>query len=447
VLVQTSKAIVVVAICSALTLGAAWGQAQPQAQASQQKGQKNWKDRAEYDLYEAVRKEADAKKALELLNTWKEKYPNSDYKDQRQLFYLSTYQRLGDAKRMMETAKEILAEDPNDFQALYAITLLTPAPGNTTPEALALGEKSARGFLARVPEFLGPDKRPASTPEAQWAEQRSGYESLGHRALGWIALQRKDYQQAETELEQVLKLNPRDAEASAWLGTAIIAGKQVDKQSDALFFIARAACYTGPGALDEGRRKSMDVYLNKAYATFHGKDPAGLQELCEKAKASAFPPADFKILSEAELAARKEELLTKENPQLAFWLKLKAALLEPTGEQYFESGMKDALVPPEGQPPLKGILISHEPAKNPKTLVLGLSNANTPEVTLKLETPLVGKADPGTALEFRGEAKSFTKEPFMVIFNAEKANISGWPAPPPPVKKAVPKKGVVKKKK
>jgi len=447
VLVQILKAIGVVAICSALGLGAAWGQAPPQAQASQQKGQKAMKDRAEYDLYEAIRKEADPKKTLELLNTWKEKYPNSDYKDQRQLFYLSTYQRLGDAKRMMETAKEILAEDPNEFQALYAVTLLTPAPGNTTPDALELGEKAARGFLTRVPEFLGPDKKPAGTPDAQWNEQRSGYESLGHRALGWIALQRKNYQDAETELDQVLKLNPRDAEASAWLGTAIIAGKKAEKQSEALYFIARAACYSGPGSLDEARRKSMDTYLNKAYATFHGKDPAGLQELCEKAKASAFPPVDFKILSEAEIAAHKDELLTKENPQLAFWLKLKGALQEATGEQYFESGMKDALVPPEGQPPLKGILISHEPAKNPKTLVLGLSSASTPEVTLKLETALIGKADPGTALEFRGEAKSFTKEPFMVIFNAEKAHISGWPAPPPPVKKAVPKKSVVKKKK
>jgi len=443
VLVQISKAIVVVAISSALGLGAVWGQAQ---QPAQQKGQKNWKDRAEYDLYMAITKEADAKKALELLSTWKEKYPASDYADQRLLFYLSTYQKLGDAKRMMETAKEILAESPNDFQALYAITLLTPAPGNTTPDALGLGEKAARGFLTRVPEFFGPDKKPAGTPDAQWNEQRSGFESLGHRALGWIALQRKSFQDAETELEQVLKLNPKDAEASAWLGTAIIAGKKAEKQSEALFFIARAACYTGPGSLDEARRKSMDAYLSKAYATFHGKDPAGLQDLCEKAKANAFPPADFKILSEAEIAARQEEQLTKENPQLAFWLKLKGALQEATGEQYFESGMKDALVPPEGQPRLKGILISHEPAKNPKTLVLGLSNATTPEVTLKLEAPMIGRADPGTALEFRGEAKSFTKEPFMVIFNAEKANISGWPPPPPPVKKAVPKKGVAKKK-
>jgi hypothetical protein len=47
VLVQILKAIGVVAICSALGLGAAWGQAQPQAQASQQKGQKAMKDRAE----------------------------------------------------------------------------------------------------------------------------------------------------------------------------------------------------------------------------------------------------------------------------------------------------------------------------------------------------------------------------------------------------------------
>ena len=43
-----------------------------------QPAQKNWKDRAEYDLYNAIVKEQDASKRLALLNSWKEKYPTSD---------------------------------------------------------------------------------------------------------------------------------------------------------------------------------------------------------------------------------------------------------------------------------------------------------------------------------------------------------------------------------
>jgi hypothetical protein len=96
----------------------------------------------------------------------------------------------------------------------------------------------------------------------------------------------------------------------------------------------------------------------------------------------------------------------------------------------------------------KGYLISMKPAANPKELVIGITDATTPEVTLKLDTPLKGKADPGQEIAFSGIASAFTKEPFNLTFDVEKANLEGWPAQaaPAPVKKAAPKKGTTKKK-
>src|SRR4051794_3681325 len=57
--------------------------------------QKNWKDRAEYDLYEAITKETAPSKRLELLNSWKEKYPLSDFADARQQLFMSTFSQVG----------------------------------------------------------------------------------------------------------------------------------------------------------------------------------------------------------------------------------------------------------------------------------------------------------------------------------------------------------------
>jgi hypothetical protein len=104
--------------------------------------------------------------------------------------------------------------------------------------------------------------------------------------------------------------------------------------------------------------------------------------------------------------------------------------------------MKGAAVPK-----LKGYLVSQTPATRPTTLVLGIENQNTPEVTLKLDAPLAGKADPGTALEFEGIPQSFTKEPFMVTFDVEKSKISGWPAQaaPAPARRPV-RKGAARRK-
>ena len=97
------------------------GQA-PAAQPAQgQTAQKNWKDRAEYDLYNAIVKEQDPNKRLTLLNSWKEKYPASDYAPERVQIYLTTYSGLNQPDKVIATGNEILQADPkagfNDTQS------------------------------------------------------------------------------------------------------------------------------------------------------------------------------------------------------------------------------------------------------------------------------------------------------------------------------------------
>lgn len=228
-----------------------------------------------------------------------------------------------------------------------------------------------------------------------------------------------------------------DGEAAFWLGTVILDQKKPERQSDALYFFARAAAFDGTGALAPDRRKQIEAYVQKAYTTYHGNDPQGFQSLLQTAKANPFPPADFKILSEQEAADQKDQQLRSTNPSLAFWLKLKSALQDPSsGTQYFENGMKNAVIPPEGQPALSGTVISGKPELRPTVLVLGIEKADVTEVTLKLDTALPGKVEPGKVIQFRGVASAFTPSPFMVTFDVEKKNITGWPAAPAPAHKA-----------
>ncbi len=426
----------VTAVCSVLSLQLAWAQGQQK--------QPQWKDHAEYELYVSITKEADPKKALALLEQWKQKYPDSQFVEERLRWTIETQRKLNSAAGMMAAAKEWLAVNPKSIQALYYINLLTPSLNDTSAEALATSEAAAKSLLANLNEFFAPDKKPAGTSDADWQKARSDMAALAHRTLGWINLSRKNYDEAEKHLVENLKLNPNDAEASAWLGTVIVQAKKVDTYPQALFHFARAGCYEGPGALDPARRKQMYGYFEKAYTKYHGSNE-GMAQVCDLARKQALPPADFTILSVAEIAELKEKELREKDPQLAFWVKLRDALKEPSGEQYFEQGMKDALVPPENERPLRGKLVRHSPAKNPKELVLALSDDHTPEVTIRLEEPLVGAAEPGTVIQFRGVPKQFTREPFMIVFEAEKDQIIGWPSPAP--KKAPPAKKAVTKKK
>ena len=103
-----------------------------------------------------------------------------------------------------------------------------------------------------------------------------------------------------------LQNNPNDAEASLWAGTVIAKQRKLEKQSAALFQIARAAYFDGQGALPPATRTPLQAYLEKTYINFHGSRD-GLDQVVEAAKKSALPPADFKIESKNEILAKQEE--------------------------------------------------------------------------------------------------------------------------------------------
>jgi tetratricopeptide (TPR) repeat protein len=383
--------------------------------------QKQWKDRAEYDLFEAARKEQDPKKKLDALNTWKQKYPATDYEEERLLMFTQTYQQLGDAAHMYDSALALLQKNPNNIQGLYFITTLTTSMADTSPAKLANGEKYAKALL----DAVGTLKKPENMAEEAWNKELDALRVVAHMTLGWVAMQRKNYAAAEEQFRQVLKMNPHNGQASYWLATVIIAQRDPDKQSEAFFHFARAGHYTGEGAMPEAARKQVADYLNKIYVSFHGDD-SGLADLIAMAQKSAFPPPGLKIKSKEEIAFEKEEELKKKDPELALWLNLKKLLTAPDGEQYFANSMRNTKVTG-----LRGYLVSATPPDRPNTLVLALSErGGRGEVTIILDQPFRYSAPRGTPLRFEGVAKSFTKEPFMLTFEAEQESIQGWPPPP-----------------
>jgi len=425
---QLSVAILATAISSVWGLGAAWGQ-------TPQPKKPEWKDRAEYDLEQSAENEKDPKKKLDLLNQWKQNYPNTDYRMLRLDHYLATYRVLQDGAKILETAQEMLKEDPKYITGLYWTCLLVNS--DASPARLDIGEKAANTLLGNLDEFFAPDKKPAGATDAAWKQARTDLEALAHRTLGWVNMQRKNLPDAEKHISEDLKLNPNDAQASYWLGNVIRLTQKPERTSEALFAFARSAAYEGPGAMDAiSRQKALD-YTTKLYNSYHGQDADGLKQLLALAKGQAVVPAGFKILSEEEVKEQKLLQKGKDNPSLPFWVKfIKEPLKAADGAQTFESNVKNALIPPESVPPLQGAVISCDPPRNPKTVIVGIENPGTPEVKLVFEAPLGRPADAGTIIKFRGVATAFTKEPFLVTFEVDKKDLTGWPAPPPPVRKA-----------
>jgi hypothetical protein len=149
------------------------------------------------------------------------------------------------------------------------------------------------------------------------------------------------------------------------------------------------------------------------------------------AQSSAIAPAGFTIKSKADIdreRAQAEEAAALANPMLALWRNIKKELQADNGQAYFDASMKGLELPggANGVTQLKGKLVSATPESRPKELVLAMEDPSKPDVTLKLDSALPGKMDPGGEIAFSGVADSFSKDPLMVTFTVEKSKIEGW---------------------
>jgi hypothetical protein len=426
--------------------------------------QKNWKDRAEYDLYaEIVKPDATPAARLANLDKWKSGYAQSEYAPERTKIYLITYQQLQKHREAFDTAAEILKSDPNDQasvqEILGFIRALMPTQANAALSAqnkadLDLAEKVARGLLANPDALYGADKKPQGVADDAWAKTKPTMMNFAQFTLGYIAVTQKDLAKAETELTKTLQSDGSNAQASYMLA-GILLGQQKDhpeKMPLAMFEYARAATYDGPGSMDANTRKQIDAFLSKAYNTYHGS-AQGLDAIKTQAKANALPVGGFAIKSVVDIAKEDEEKraqAAKDNPVLAFWNDVKENLTGDGSAAYWEA-MKGAGLPPPGKLPgdkLKGKLVSATPETRPKELTLAIGGGAA-DVTLKLDEPLPGKMDPGGEISFFGEAKEFNKDPFTVTFEVVPTDIEGWTGkgPAPAARPGAGKKGAPATKK
>ncbi len=375
------------------------------------------KDQAEVDLFNAILKETNAAQKLQLLEQWKQKYPDTAFKVQRATFYMQAYQQAGQMPKAVEAGLELLALEPANFSANFTVASLVPFIGSNDPKIWAEGEKAATALLRA--------EKPAGVTDADWVGAKKQAEIFAHQTLGWVAKVQKKNDAAERELLKTLELNSANATVSYWLGEVIRDQKNPEKNTLVFFCFARAAAYDGAGALAPAGRQQVDAYITKIYNNFHGPDAEGLAELKRLAKASHLPPADYKIKSKEEIAAEKEEELRKNNPLLATFMAIKDGLTGSEGAKFWEEMKGKAM------PKMRGTIVSITPTAKPKTIGLAMSQSKEAEISLSPETTLPRTLATGATIEFEGaEAVEFTPNPFLIKMNGGKIT-SGLPEAPP----------------
>jgi hypothetical protein len=247
----------------------------------------------------------------------------------------------------------------------------------------------------------------------------------------------KECAAAEAAYKKALEQFPDNAFIAYHLGQALRCQQAAgpEKIPQALYEFARAAALdaTLGGAIDP---TNLNTYLGRAYYTFHGS-LEGLEQLKAMAKASPLPPADLKIETAAVMEGENRGCEPC-NPQRTIWMAIKGALSDTNGATYFDTELKDSAVPP-----LKGTLVEAKPACQSRELLVAIPLPNqqgnpVAEITLKLDAPLTGKPETGGTMQWSGVPKAFTKDPFMLTMETERAkieNLKTTPCGPAPAKK------------
>ena len=93
-------------ICSTPLVQRATAQAAPQTK-------KEFKDKDEFDLYEAIRTGKDPAANIAKLDEWKKKYAETQFGSERLAMYLTNYAAQNKTQDVVNTSKEILGTDPH----------------------------------------------------------------------------------------------------------------------------------------------------------------------------------------------------------------------------------------------------------------------------------------------------------------------------------------------
>ena len=294
-----------------------------QAAAQTAQPQKKVKDQGEYDIYNNVLKDVGAQnwpKLLQDLGTWAQKYPDSDYKDDRVYYYVQAYSGANQPGKELDTAGELLAKglqtvfkDPKQVLTVLYMTCVNiqkdPTP---TPDQTAIGEKAAHELVDFVPTYFVAANKPAATSDADWTKTGKDLDTLADGTLRVIAMRpgmellqkytasgNKDAsfcEPAEAALTTALQQFPDAAIIAYNLGRAELCQRlaKPEKIPIAIYEFARAAAIDASlgGSTDP---KAVETYLTTIYTNFHGADDDGLKQLKDLAAKSPLPPADFKL--------------------------------------------------------------------------------------------------------------------------------------------------------
>ena len=264
---------------------AAWG-------APLQAKQRQMKTNEEYQAYMAMNNEKDPNQKLSLADAFVQKFPDSDFKDMAYFQKMAAYQQLGKVVEALDAGHKALEINPDSLDVINLEATLIPyytfkAGDSAGTEMLSRGETDVKHGL----DLLSKLTKPENVKPEDWDKAVKTARAGMNTALGYVALQKKDYASATTYLKAATEDNPGEALSSYLLGQAYLYSTPPD-YNNAIWNLARAA--TLAKAAGSANAGEFQKFFDQVYVSRHGSD-GGESDVIQQASASAAPPEGFNV--------------------------------------------------------------------------------------------------------------------------------------------------------
>jgi len=368
--------------------------------------QPQWKSRDEYDAFNAMATEKDPNKRISLAEAFLQKFSTSDFKDSAYVVEMQTYQQLNQPDKAVDAARKALEANPDSREALgflsYVFPFMFKADDPEATSKLSRADSDARHGL----EVLQKWQKPQGATDEQFNTAVKGLRSVFNNAIGFVALQRKDYAAAQTSFKAAAEDNPGDVYTFYRLGLAYLYASPAD-YDHAVWYIARAVSLAQASKNPAG--DEIDKFLKRAYVNYHGNDQ-GLQDIVTQAATSPNPPDGFKVAPMEVPKATGNPVVDAFNT-MTFPLKLGGEKAQKTW---------DAL---KGQTiELGGVVDSVEKGADADTSLVRIGildqtkAAGAYDIELKDSTqPHAKYLQKGDVVRFKGTADSYATTPNLVL--------------------------------
>jgi tetratricopeptide (TPR) repeat protein len=401
------------------------------------------KDPAEYNAYVTALQQQDPNAKVSALEAFVTQYPNSVMKTSALEQLMSTYQATGNQAKVVDSAKRLLAADPNNLRALALLTFLARQgvmSNQNVPQNLA----DLQQYCTKGLEAVKANQKPAGIKAEDFEKLKKETSLIFNGGCGFAALQSKDYQHAQEYMKAAVDQEPNDLQNVYPLATAYLSANPPDTLNG-LFYLARAADIAPAGS---AAQQQIQAYGLKVYKNYHGSDQGWTDYALPTAKTDTSPPADW--------ATKITKYVPPTPTEQAHDLVKDKTADQVKQLSFGEWELVLSAGTPEDQAKVWDV-IKNVPLQMEGTVIEATSNTELhiaaseddieqkrPDITLTMTGPIPAARMPkaGDTFDFEGTPNAYTPTPFMMTMeNGKLLKKAGEaPAKKPPVRRRTTRK-------